>query len=64
MNQSEMKLTAENQVKTRTAGEIEAVVKAIDTHVDNVNVCAFGCGALCNMTLNGINTDKTQNKVK
>ena len=51
-------------MKAGTAGGIEAVVKAINTHIDNAGVCYSGCGALNNMTLDdGKNTiDKTQNK--
>ena len=56
-----MKFTAENKVKAVTAGGIEAVVKAINTHIDNDDVCYVGCGALWNMAVNnGINTDKAQ----
>ena len=47
-----MKLTAENQVKVRTAGGIEVVVKAINTHIGNADVCEWGCGALKNMAGN------------
>ena len=34
------------------AGGIKAVVKAINTHIGNADVCYFGCGALWNMTFN------------
>ena len=54
-----MKWTAENKVKVGAAGGIEAVVKAINTHINNAGVCENGCGALLNMTINGKNTDKT-----
>ena len=40
-------------MKVRTAGGIEAVVKAIDIHMNNLDVCKQGCGALWNMTVNG-----------
>ena len=39
-------------MKAGTAGGIEAVVKAIDTHIGNAGVCRTGCGALWNMTQN------------
>ena len=39
-------------MKAGAAGGIEAVVKAINTHIDNADVCKQGCGALKNMTLN------------
>ena len=46
-------------MKAGAAGGIEAVVKAINTHIDNAGVCEQGCGALNNMTANnGKNTDK------
>ena len=43
-------------MKAGTAGGIEAVVKAINTHIDNASVCEQGCGALGNM----INNSKKQ----
>ena len=39
------------------AGGIETVVKAINTHIDNADVCEQGCGALWSMTINGKNTE-------
>ena len=59
-----MKWTAENQVKAGAAGGIEAVVKVINTYIDNVGVCEHGCSALMNMAINGKknNTDKTWNE--
>ena len=45
-----MKRTAENQVKAGEAGGIEAVVKAINTHINNSGMCENGCDALCNIT--------------
>ena len=36
-------------MKAGTAGAIETVVKAINTHVSNADVCEKGCGALNNM---------------
>ena len=46
-------ITAENQVKAGAAGGIEVVVKAINTHINNAEVCNTGCGALRSMTENG-----------
>ena len=46
-----MKWTDENQVKAGATGGIEAAVKTINTHIDNADVCEWGCGALWNMTL-------------
>ena len=59
-----MKWTAENQVKAGAAGGIEAIVKAINTHINNAGVCKNGCWALWNMTaFNGKNKLlKTTNK--
>ena len=60
-----MKLIAENQVKAGAAGGVEAVVKAINIHIDNVDVCEHGCCALRNMTNNRKYTDETtQSKQK
>ena len=53
-----MKLpTAENQAKAGAAGGIEAVMKAINTHINNTDVCYAGCGALMNN--NGKQLNKT-----
>ena len=55
------KWTAECQKKAGAAGGIEVVVKAINTHIDDVDVCYNGCGALMNMTSNnGKTLIKTQ----
>ena len=52
-------------MKAGAAGGIEAVVKAINIHIENVDICEYGCGALCNMTANnGKNFDKTTNSNK
>ena len=52
-------------MKAGTAGGIEAVVKAINTHIVNAGVCEQGCGALLTMTENnGKNTDKNNNITK
>ena len=51
-------------MKAGRAGGIEAVVKAVSTHINNANVCINGCGALFNMTEdNGKSIDKG-NKLK
>ena len=47
-----MKWTDENQVKAGAAGGIDAVVKAINTHINNADVCEQGCIALGIMTVN------------
>ena len=52
--------TAENQIKAGAAGGIEAVVKAIKTHINNSSICKLGCGALCNMIKSGKPMNKTQ----
>ena len=46
-------ITDENKVKAGAAGGIEAIVKAINTHICNAGVCENGCAALRNMTVNG-----------
>ena len=53
----------ENQVRAGETGGIETVVKAINIHINNVDVCKKGCGALMNMTINnGKNTTQTFGK--
>ena len=44
--QENKQLSAENQVKAGAAGGIDAVVKAINAHIYNVDACRAGCGAL------------------
>ena len=39
-------------MKAESTGGIEAVVKAISTHINNADVCERGCIALANMTVN------------
>ena len=47
-------------MKAGAAGGIEAVVKAINAHIGNTDVCKNGCWALCIMTKdNGKNINKT-----
>ena len=40
------------------AGGIEAVVKAINVHIDNTDMCRAGCHALKSMINNGIDLIK------
>ena len=52
-------------MKAGTAGGIEAVVKAINAHINNVDVCYAGCRVLWNMTLDdgkAKSQDKNQSK--
>ena len=50
-------------MKAGAAGGIEAVVKAINTHIGNAGVCENGCGALRSMTKStGKTADKTKQK--
>ena len=52
-------------MKAGAAGGIEAAVKVINTHIDNADVCEWGCGALRSMMLgNGKNTDKAPIKME
>ena len=45
-------------MKAGAAGGIEAAVKVINTHIDNADVCEWGCGALMSMAVNnGKNTE-------
>ena len=41
-----------NKVKAGAAGGVEAVVKAINTHIDNAGVCEKGYWALYYMAAN------------
>ena len=49
-------------MKAGAVGGIEAVVKAINTHISNAGVCEKGCGALCNMTANNGKKHTGKNK--
>ena len=39
-------------MKAGTAGGTETIIKAINAHIKNVNVCRRGLGALLNMSAN------------
>ena len=43
---------AYNQTKAGEAGAIDVILCAMKRHMDNINVCKFGCGALWNITEN------------
>ena len=45
--------TADNQVKAGECGAIEVIVNAMKAHMNITDVCEQGCGALCNITVNG-----------
>ena len=45
-------------MKAGTAGGIEAVVKAINTHIDNAGVCEYGCKALMSITEGNASLEK------
>ena len=48
-------------MRAGAAGGIEAIVKAINKHINNADVCYQGCCALMNMTINnGKNTNIKQ----
>ena len=46
-------LTADNQVNAGRAGAIDVIISAMKTHNNNAGVCCCGCGALCNIIMNG-----------
>ena len=46
-------------MKAGAVGGIEAVVKAINTHISNAGVCEKGCDALWNIAFNGKTLDKS-----
>ena len=59
-----MKWTAVNRVKAGAAGGIEVVIDAINTHINNADLCKAGCWAFNSMTVNnGKNTDKANSKI-
>ena len=50
-------------MKAGASGGIEAMVKAINTHIKNYGVCENGCGALWNIVADDCkNTVKTKIK--
>ena len=50
-------------MRAGATGGIEAVVKAINTHINNAGVCKNGCDALANMTKdNGKSMKQTTKK--
>ena len=53
-----MKWIVENKKKAGAIGGIDAVIKAIITHVNNTDICERGCGALWNMIIGRITLNK------
>ena len=51
-------------MKAGIAGGIDVIVKTINTHIDNLDVCKNGCGALKNILLNGKTTFLLRKKEK
>ena len=52
-------------MKAGAGGGIDAIAKAINTHISNAGVCKQGCSALLVMAVNGKKTlDKAQNTNK
>ena len=47
--------TAENKVRAGIVG-IETIIKTINTHINNIDVCRQGCGALWVMVTYNRNT--------
>ena len=48
-------------MKAGAAGAIEAVVKAMNAHIDSANVGEQGCGALWSITFNNCKNNNTTN---
>ena len=42
-------------MKAGAAGGVDAIVKAINTHINNAGVCENGCCALMSISINGKN---------
>ena len=51
-------------MKAGAAGGIEVVIKAIKIHINNVNVCEQGCGALWSITDNNGKSTGKATKIK
>ena len=47
-------------MKAGTAGGIETVIKVINAHMNDADVCEQGCWAFGNMTIDGGDSDKKQ----
>lgn len=46
-------ITADNQVRAGKCEAIEAVLETMKSHIDDGDVCSNGCGALCNIAIDG-----------
>lgn len=44
------KIQDDNQKKAGDAGAINVILRAMKTHIESVDVCKFGCGALWSIT--------------
>ena len=59
--ENKVKRVDENRAKAGAEKGIEAVVEAINSHIDNVHVCCAGCAVLSTMAINGKNIEKLIN---
>ena len=59
-----MKRKDESQAKVGTARGIEAAIKVINVHIDNVDTCKYGCGAISIMMDSGKSIDKNNKLAK
>ena len=56
-----VKLSANNQARAGQARAIEAIVKAMNTHINNSDVCINGCCALKAITNSNGKRNQRQN---
>lgn len=47
-------ITADNRAKAEQCGAIDVILNVLKVHIDNAVICSAGCGALMNISLNGI----------
>lgn len=46
--------TDENKIKAGECDAFDVMSNVMKTHLNNINVCKFGCGVLRSITANGI----------
>ena len=51
--------TADNEVRAGEAGAIDVILNAMRTHINNADICKWGCGALMRITVNGKQNTQT-----
>ena len=53
----------ENKIKAERAGAINAIINGMRKHIDNGNLCLYGCHAIGRIAMNGKYLFQTKGKL-